>query len=362
MLFVGALWGGEKRERVADVARQLAGDVVQRLFPSSLFQGPIPANQGRSNSGPAVDELQAELSLEAGLSTVGGGVDVGHRTDQPVRRVDFQIELAADGAMGANGVFNPRRLLPFVLSFDQGAYRAHVYTGTAELATRLQERRAEGRPDQRRTAAFGEAYRVVAPELLTRPDAPAANYAKVVVPVVEGVGNLQRDLAVLVLQGGLQFHPQVADRVLQLAPLVFGTGDASVIHRNVPQANVAGAADINPVAGEATVGMFGYEHLHHRAAQIDHVRGLTPDFHLVLHGKDAGCRIAPPPLYTHDAHATGGERFHSRVVAKVRDVHSGFNGGFQHHFPGLGSDLHPIYRDGNVIGHTECSTDCSNRT
>ena len=102
--------------------------------------------------------------------------------------------------MRADGALHPGRFLPLVVPLHQGAHGANVDASAAKLAPGLQQRCSKGSPHQSRPAAFGETNGVVAPQLLAGPDAAPAHNAQVVVPVVERVADLQRNMPVLVLE------------------------------------------------------------------------------------------------------------------------------------------------------------------
>ena len=253
--------------------------------------------------------------------------------------------------MGTDGSLHPPGLFPLVVSFHQRAHGTNVNAGTAKFAPRFQEGRAKRGSYQRLARPFREANGVIAPNLFAGPDAAATGDTKVVVPVIKGVADFQGNLLVFVVQGRFQFHAQIAHRVLKLTPFVLGAGNAAVVDRNVAQANVGGAADVNAVAGEAAVGMLGNQHLHHRAPQFVHVLRLAADAHSVGHRESASSRVSPTAFHRYHAHPAGGKGLHSGVVAKIGHVDAGVDRRFQHHLPRLGLDFHSVNGDGYVIGH-----------
>ena len=60
-------------------------------------------------------------------------------------------------------------------------------------------------------------------------------------------------------QRGIHLHLQIPHRILEFAALVLGAGDAPVVDRDVPEADVGGTAEIDAVAGQAAVGVLGEE-------------------------------------------------------------------------------------------------------
>ena len=351
MFLVGAGGGREERKGLAGVPGQPGRDVVQRLVPRGLLEQTVPAQQGSAQAGGVVHVFQPEFSLETGLPAVRRGIDFGNRADQLIAVIELQIQLAAHGTVGADGALDPPRFLPLVVPFHQGAHRAYVNAGAAELASRLQQGGAEGCAYQGLAASFRERYRAVAPDLVAGPHAPAANDAEVVVPVIEWVGHLQWNLAVLVVQRGFQVHPQVADRILELTSLVLGTGDATVVYGHMAQADIAGSADVDAVAGQAAVGVLGDEHLHHRVSQLIHVGGRVAHPHPVLYRQGAGGGEAPLSLHRHHAHAAGGKGLHAGVITQVGDVDASVDGRFQDHLTRLCRHLYTIETDGYFIDH-----------
>jgi hypothetical protein len=253
--------------------------------------------------------------------------------------------------MGTDGALDLDRFLPLVVPFHQGAHRANVDARAAKLTSRLQKRRTERRANQGRAAPLREADRVVTSQFLASPDAPATDDAQVVVPIVEGIGDFQWNLAVFVLKGRFQIHAQVSNSVLEFAPFVFGTGHAPIIDRHVAEANVIRSAYVYTVAGKTSVWMLGKEHLHHRPAQFPNVGGLAADFHPVGHRLDTSGGEASAPFHANHTHPAGRKGLHTGMVAEVRDIHSGLYRRLQNHLPRLGSYLYSIDGESYVIGH-----------
>ena len=236
--------------------------------------------------------------------------------------------------------------------FHQGADGTNIDAGPAELAAGFQQGGAKGSADQGLARPLGETDGVIPANFLAGPDAAAAGDAQVIIPVVKGIGYFQGNLLVFIVQRRFQFHAQVADGVLELAAFIFGAGNAAVVDRHMTQADVGGAADVDPVAGQAAVGMFGNEHLHYRAAQFVHIPGFAADPHPFLHRQGAGGGIAAAALDSHDAHSAGGVGFHPRMVAEIGHIDAGVNGRFQNHFPRLGGYFHAVNGDGDLVGHS----------
>ena len=253
--------------------------------------------------------------------------------------------------MGANRPFHPPGLFPLVFPFHQRADGTNINAGPAELAARFQQGGAKGSADQGLARPLGKADGVIPADFLASPDAAAAGDAQVIVPVIKGIGHFQGNLLVFIVQRRFQFHAQIAHGVLELAAFVFGAGNAAVVDRHMTQADVRGAADVHPVAGEAAVGMFGNEHLHYRTAQFVHIPGFAADPHTVLYRQGTGGGIAAAALYGHDAHPAGGVGFHPRMVAEVGQIDAGVNGRIQNHFARLGSDFHAVNGDSDLVGH-----------
>ena len=201
VLFVGALGRSKQGKRVAGILGQSGRYQVQGIFPSGLFQYSVAADQRFAQPIRAVDVLQAEFAFETGLTPVSRCVEVWYGPNETARGVNLQVELAANGTMGTDGALNSGCFLPLMVPFHQSAHRANIYASAAKLTPRLQQRRPERRPHQRGAAPLRETDGVVAPQLLAGPDATAAYDAQVVITVVEGVGDVQGNLAVLVIQG-----------------------------------------------------------------------------------------------------------------------------------------------------------------
>ena len=179
---------------------------------------------------------------------------VGAGPDQAVPLVHLQVDLAAHRTMRAYALDLLYRLVPLVVALHQGACGACVYAGAAELAARLQERHAPGSANEVAPRPLGEGQGVVAPDLVADPHAAAAHDAQVEVHLPERVVRPLRQLAVVVRERGVHVHFEEPDRVLELAPFVLRARDAPVVDRHVPEADVRGAAQIDPVAGQTTVG------------------------------------------------------------------------------------------------------------
>ena len=122
-----------------------------------------------------VDELEAELAFEAGLAVIGGGVDLRHYPDQRTVAIVLDVHLAAHRAEGADRPFHLPGFVPFVVPFDQGAYRTDIDTGAAKFAARLQQGCPEGRAHQRLSTAHRKRDGVVTTQLLTGIDAASAD-------------------------------------------------------------------------------------------------------------------------------------------------------------------------------------------
>ena len=93
------------------------------------------------------------------------------------------------------------------------------------------------------------------------------------------------------------------------------------------------------------------EHLHHRPAQLQNVGDFVADLHAVRDWLDTGGGITAASFNADHAHPAGGKGLHAGMVAKIRDVHPGFDSRFQYHLPWLGDYLNPINGDGYVICH-----------
>jgi len=150
----------------------------------------VAADQGCLKAAGVVHELETELAFEACLSLIGRGVDLWHGANQGTVAVVLEVHLAAYRTERADGPFYLPGLVPFVVSFNQRAHGADVDTGAAELASRLQQRRAKRCAHQCPAAALGEGDGVVSAQLLTGVDTASANYAQIVGPVVEWVGQI----------------------------------------------------------------------------------------------------------------------------------------------------------------------------
>ena len=242
-----------------------------------------------------------------------------------------------------------------MVAFDQGTHRAYVDTSPTELAARLQEGRAKGRTHQSLSAAFSHRNGIVTAQFFTGADTPGTDDAQVVIAVVEWVGHFQGNLPIFVLQWRFQFHTQVTNSVFQFAAFVLGAGYASVIDRNVTQADISGTAYVNPVASETAARVLSNEHFHNRLAQVVNLGGLGLDFHAISHRQCAGGWEAPLAFHADHAHAAGAVGLHPRVIAQVWDVDSGINGCFQYHLAWLSLDLFTIKCDCDFIGHSAAS-------
>ena len=348
---VGAIRGCQQREAFTPIALQSARNKIQRFLPCRLRQIPVSANEGLLQSITAVKKLHAELSLEAGLAPVGRRVKFRHNPNHFVGIIQLQVQLAAHRTVRTNRRFNPPGFLPLVVPFHQRPNRANINTGPAELTPRLQQGSTERRPHQRLARPLREADCIVSPDFLASAHATAAGDTKVVIPVVKWITDFQGYLLVCIVKGRLKLHAQVPDGIFELAAFVLGAGNATVIDRYVPQAHVAGPADVNAVARKAAIWVLRNEHLHHAAAQFYNIVGLASHPHPVRHRQGTGRRETPAAFHRHYAHTAGRKGLHSRVVAQVRDVDAGVNCRFQHHLSWLGLDLHAVNGDGNVIGH-----------
>ena len=324
---------------------------IQRLIPGGRFQLPVAAHQRTAQPLPAGHIRKAELALVARLPPVGRRIQLRHRADDPPLRVQFQINLAPYRAVVADGALHAGRLFPLALPFRKRADGADINAGAAELAARFQQRGAERCPHQRLAGAFRKADGAVAPHLLAGAHAPPAGDAQVVVPVVKGVAHFQRNVPVHIGHRRFQFHAQIAHGVLEFAALVFGTGNTAVVDGHMAQAHIGRPADFHPMAGEAAVGVLGDEHLHHGTAQLHHIGRFAPHDHTVGRRQRAGGGKAAPPVHRHHAHPARRIGLHPGVVAQIRHIHAGVNGGLQHHLAGLGCDFHPVYGDGNIVRH-----------
>ena len=97
--------------------------------------------------------------------------------------------------------------------------------------------------------------------------------------------------------------------------------------------------------------MLGDEHFHHGAAELVHRLVLIANHHAVGHRQGAGGRIAALPFDLHHAHPAGGVGLHAGVVAEIWHVDARIYGRFEDHLAGLGRYFHPVYADGDVVGH-----------
>ena len=73
-------------------------------------------------------------------------------------------------------------------------------------------------------------------------------------------------------------------------------------------------------AGQAFVGMPGQDHLDHRPADLNDLRVLGRDLHVLLDRRAAGAKHLGRACDADDAHAAGGRRIQVRVLAQSRDV------------------------------------------
>ena len=272
VLFIGAVGRGQEGESLSGIFGQSRGYHVQRLIPSCLHQLAVAADQRSLKTAGVVHELEAKFSFEAGLALIRRGIYLRHGADQGTIAVVLEVHLTAHRTEWADRPFHLPGLVPFVVAFDQRAHWADIDAGAAEFAARLQKRSSKRSAHQRLSAALREGDGVVTAQLLTGVDTATADDAQVVVPVIEGVGNFQRDLPVLVTKRRLQVHTQITDRVFELASFVLGAGNTAVVNRDVTETNVGGAADINAVTSQAATWVLGDDHLHDRAAKVVYFR------------------------------------------------------------------------------------------
>ena len=123
---------------------------------------------------------------------------VADRADQAIALVDLHRHAAPDGTVGAHARNLLDSFVPLVDALDERAGGTYVDAGSAEFATRFEERRALRRPDEALAAAFGEREGVVASDLAADSHASAANDAQVQVHVPERVGHGLRQVSVVV--------------------------------------------------------------------------------------------------------------------------------------------------------------------
>ena len=70
---------------------QSFGNIVQGLIPGGFLQGPVASDERSLQPFLAVDEVEAEFTLEAALAVVGRRVDLGHGTYNLAETVNFEI-------------------------------------------------------------------------------------------------------------------------------------------------------------------------------------------------------------------------------------------------------------------------------
>jgi hypothetical protein len=76
---------------------------IDGFYGSCLVISTIGLQQGLNESFPAVYKIKAKFSFEAPLSFVDWRMSIWDSSNQPVSLIDFQIHLAADRAVWANG-------------------------------------------------------------------------------------------------------------------------------------------------------------------------------------------------------------------------------------------------------------------
>ena len=355
---------------VAELLQATRGD-VKRVGPGRLGERAVLTRQRLVEAlARVVHEIQAELALKAHLPLVGARVYVSGRAYEAIALVNLHIHLAADRAMGADALDGFNRLVPFVLALNKRARGADVYARAAEFATRLQQRSPLRSADKHAVGALQQRQRAVPPNFVAHPHAARADYAQVHIHIPVGIACRKRDVAVVVAQRGFHIHFKKAHGVFEFAALVLGAGYASVVDGHMAQADVGWAAELDAVAGEAAVRMLGYEQIHNAAPQLNDVIGVGGNAHSRHNGGGAGRRaarqraivaLAVGRLRLDHAHAAGAEWFHPRIVAQIRDVHSGVHSRLNDHLARLGFDLNAVYSQADFVCHSQLRVLCGGR-
>ncbi|MCY1411168.1 hypothetical protein D9M71_265500 [compost metagenome] len=331
-LFVGAAAGGDAADGVAPVlhldAAELAGRVVDRLFPADFLPGiaDVLADHRLGDAVRVGGVAAGEAALDAGVAVVGLAVLVRNHAHQLVA-LHLGAERTAHAAIGARSDDTALRLAQFHHAlFHQGGGRAGLHAGAAGHAFGVEEVLAAGggHAGFEATAADGQGEGALG--FLAGAHAAVADDALARVVVEIGVGY------VLLLV-------QVVGAVIAVAHLA--------------QAHLAGDGLQLAVAvgrtGQAVQRVVGDVQLHDVAPQGGELGRLGVDHHALGHRRGAGGRVAAHAVDFHQAHAAGAEGFQAVGGTEFGNGSAEQRGSAHHRGAGGHADLAAI--DGQADLH-----------
>ena len=294
-----------------------------------------------------------EFAFETGLSTVRRTIDVAPEADNLVELVDFSNHLATDRAVCANRRYLFLRLLPLVVAFNQSSSWTYIYARATELASGLHQRSAVRGTYQRDSGALHKSQRDIPTHFVAHPDASSADYAQVVIAVVERVVSVYRQLTAVVVQRRPEVKLNQSHSVFEFAPLILRANRATVRNIYVPLTQVLWSAELNTVARQTAVWMLRHQHFDYAASQFADRLVLRLNSH-VRHRSRGARRDGHLPavrLSVDNARPARAVRLHVGKVAEIRNVDSRRQCSLQNRLSRFCVYGLPVYRELDRLGH-----------